>query len=55
MRTGNLAASEEALQCLRPGDAYLAPAGPAIFHLICGKIEMAAFWVGKAFGLLART
>jgi tetratricopeptide (TPR) repeat protein len=48
MRTGETGPAEEMLQRLRPGEAYMAPAALAIFHLACGENEQVAYWVEKA-------
>jgi predicted Zn-dependent protease len=48
MRTGETGPAEAMLQRLRPGEAYMAPAGLAIFHLVCGEIDQVASWVEKA-------
>jgi Flp pilus assembly protein TadD len=48
MQTGEAEPAEEMLQRLRPGEAYMAPTGLAIFYLICGEIDKAAYWIGKA-------
>jgi serine/threonine protein kinase/tetratricopeptide (TPR) repeat protein len=48
IRTGDAAQAEEMLQRLRPGEAYKAPAGLAIFYLVCGEIDQVTHWIGKA-------
>ncbi|HEV2199678.1 MAG TPA: protein kinase [Bryobacteraceae bacterium] len=48
MRTGETGLAEEMLHRLQPGEAYMAPAGLAIFHLVCGEIDLVAHWVEKA-------
>ena len=48
MRTGKIGPAEELLQRLRPGEAYMAPSALAIFHIVFGENEQAAYWVEKA-------
>jgi serine/threonine protein kinase len=48
MRKGEAAQAEEMLRRLRPGEAYKAPAGLAIFSLVCGEIDEVTHWIGKA-------
>jgi tetratricopeptide (TPR) repeat protein len=47
-RTGNQSKGEELMQQLGDGQAYGAPLGFAYFHLICGELDKAADWLGKA-------
>jgi len=46
--SGDTGRAEALLEKLRPGRAYGAPRGLAIFHLICGEVEKAADWTEKA-------
>ena len=48
MRAGENGPAEEMLQGLRPGEAYMAPTGLAIFYLICGETGQVAYWIEKA-------
>ena len=48
VRTGDTRHADELLQKLRTGQAYAAPIGFLIFHLLCGDIEAAANWAEKA-------
>jgi TolB-like protein/predicted Ser/Thr protein kinase len=48
-RTGNTKRAEEVLQKLRNApEAYGAPRGLTMFHLLCGEIDQAADWFEKA-------
>ncbi len=47
-RTGDLNGAEPVLAQLRPGEAYGAPVGWAVFHLVCLEIDKAADWMEKA-------
>jgi TolB-like protein/Tfp pilus assembly protein PilF len=46
--SGDIDRAEGLLEKLRPGQAYGAPRALAIFHLLCGEVEKAADWTGKA-------
>jgi serine/threonine-protein kinase len=46
--SGDTSRAEALLEKLRPGQAYAAPTGLAIFHLYCSEIDKAADWVEKA-------
>ncbi|HEV2200940.1 MAG TPA: protein kinase [Bryobacteraceae bacterium] len=46
--SGDTGRAETFLEKLRPGQAYGAPRGLAIFHVLCGEIEKAADCVAKA-------
>jgi Tfp pilus assembly protein PilF len=50
-RTGDESGADRLLQKLGPGDAFGAPRGFAIFHLLCGEVDRAANWAEKAIEL----
>jgi Tfp pilus assembly protein PilF len=45
--SGDTGGAEVFLEKLRPGRAYGAPRGLAVFHLLCGEVEKAADWTRK--------
>jgi TolB-like protein/Tfp pilus assembly protein PilF len=48
IRTGEPVRARELVQALGSGQAYGTPFGLAIFHMICGEIDLAADWIEKA-------
>ena len=48
VRNGDRARAEDLLRVFGDAQAYGAPCGFAIFHLLCSEIEQAAEWVEKA-------
>jgi serine/threonine-protein kinase len=48
VRSGNVGGAKELLEKLRPGRAYGAPRGLAVFHLLCGDVDQGADWAEKA-------
>jgi eukaryotic-like serine/threonine-protein kinase len=46
--TGDANRAQALLEKLRPGQAYGAPRGLAVFHLLCGEVDRAADWTEKA-------
>jgi eukaryotic-like serine/threonine-protein kinase len=48
VRTGETSRAEALLEGLRPGTAWGAPTGMAIFHALCGEFDQAAEWVERA-------
>jgi serine/threonine protein kinase/Tfp pilus assembly protein PilF len=46
--SGDTGRAEAILEKLRPGQAYGAPRALALYHLLCGEVEKAADWTGKA-------
>ena len=47
-RMGEVDRAEELIQKLMPGAAYGAPSGLTFFYLVCGEIDKAVDWLGKA-------
>ena len=48
VRTGETSRVDTLLEGLRPGTAWGAPTGMAIFHALCGEFDQAAEWVERA-------
>ena len=48
VRTGAVSRAETLLEGLRPGTAWGAPAGLAVFHATCGEFDRAAEWAERA-------
>ena len=48
VRTGAASRAETLLEGLRPGTAWGAPAGMAVFHAMCGEFDRAAEWAERA-------
>jgi serine/threonine-protein kinase len=48
VRTGETSRAETLLEGLRPGTAWGAPTGMAIFHALCGEVDQAADWFERA-------
>ena len=48
VRTGAASRAETLLEGLRPGTAWGAPAGLAVFHAMCGEFDRAAEWAERA-------
>ncbi|HEY8171860.1 MAG TPA: winged helix-turn-helix domain-containing protein [Dehalococcoidia bacterium] len=47
-RTGETSRADTLLEGLRPGTAWGASTGMAMFHALCGELEQAAEWVERA-------
>jgi eukaryotic-like serine/threonine-protein kinase len=48
VRTGATSRAEALLEGLRPGTAWGAPTGMAVFHAMCGEFDRAAEWAERA-------
>src|SRR4029453_7100596 len=48
VRTGEKQRAEALLEPLRPGAAYGAPTGMAMFHAMCGEFDRAFDWAARA-------
>jgi serine/threonine protein kinase/tetratricopeptide (TPR) repeat protein len=48
VRTGETSRAERVLEGLRPGNAWGAPTGMAIFHALCSEFDQAADWAERA-------
>ena len=48
VRTGAVSRAETLLEGLRPGTAWGAPTGLAVFHATCGEFDRAAEWAERA-------
>jgi hypothetical protein len=48
VRAGVVGRAETLLDGLRPGTAWGASAGMAVFHSICGEFDRAAAWAARA-------
>ena len=48
VRTGEKQRAEALLEPLRPGAAYGAPTGMAMFHAMCGEFDRAGEWAARA-------
>ncbi len=48
VRTGDARRADSLIEALRPGKAYGAPTGMAIFHALCGEFDQAADWAARS-------
>ncbi len=47
---GDESSGRSRLEALADGTAFGAPIGLAVYHLLCGDIDVAAHWIGRAVG-----
>jgi tetratricopeptide (TPR) repeat protein len=46
--TGDEPSGRARLEKLEDGSAFGAPIGLAVYHMLCGEVDVAAYWIGRA-------